>query len=268
MEQQNGHLYIQIACSLTQQVERIPIKFLSPGNIGLQSLSGDYQQQSQHGKCRSFWSICNLFGTLVDVTSNQMTTFLIMVSLFLISVLYLLRGSKSSSQHAAEQIALNASAAAAAVVAANSYRSPGSPGSSVRDYSTFNPYRYFSSNPTVASYESQTRHSPFNTSGNLNLSSADRSPTFRNARTFKAEPSDQNRSPRMNQSLLSSRSRLNTTDRDGIRLYSVNSESQQYADAGNPFSNFEFSPRNQNQSYDSSDNEDARHFERRVPPRY
>jgi hypothetical protein len=270
MEQQNGRLYIQITCSLTQQIERVPIRFLTPGNIGLQYLSSEYaqSQSGQSGKCRSSWFFCNLFGWLVDLTTNQMTTFLIMLSLFLISVLYLLRNSKSSAQHAAEQIALNASAAAAAVVAANSYRTPGSPGSGVKDYSTFNPYRYFSANPNIQQpYETQPR-------GNLNMSNSDRSPnnlSQRSNRTFKSEPMDQRSnylslSPRTNQSQLN-RSRLNATDRDGVRLYSVNTENQ-YGDTTNPFNNFEFSPRNLNQSYDSSDNEDGRQFERRVPPRY
>jgi len=252
MEQQNGRLYIQITCSLTQQIERVPIRFLTPGNIGLQYLSSEYaqSQSGQSGKCRSSWFFCNLFRWLIDLTTNQMTTCLIMLSLFLISVLYLLRNSKSSAQHAAEQIALNASAAAAAVVAANSYRTPGSPGSGVKDYSTFNPYRYFSANPNIQQpYETQPR-------GNLNMSNSDRSPnnlSQRSNRTFKSEPNYLPLSPRTNQL---NRSRLNTTDRDGVHLFSVNTENQ-YGD----FNNL-------NQSYDSSDNEDGRQYERRVPPRY
>lgn len=249
MEQQNGHLYVQITCSLTQQIERIPIRFLAPGNIGLKYLSNEYVQgeQTSSGRCRSNWLVCNWFKWIVDLTTNQMTTFLIMLSLFFISLVYLLRNTKSSAQRAAERIALNASAAAAAVVAANSYRPNGSP---LKDQGSFNPYRYFSPDPTQVT-------------GHLNMSNSDRSPnnlSFRSNRTFKTEPGEPRSnylslSPRANQSPLN-RSRLNANDRDGVTLYSVNSDNQQFNETNYPFN------RNLNQTYDSSDNEDGR-----VPPR-
>ena len=143
-----------------------------------QYLSNEYVQdeQTSSGSCRSNWLVCNWFKWIVDLTTNQMTTFLIMLSLFLISLVYLLRNTESSAQRAAEQIALNASAAAAAVIAANSYRPNGSP----LDHGSFNPYRNFSPNPTQGT-------------GTLNLRNSDRSPnnlSFRSNRTFTTEPGE------------------------------------------------------------------------------
>ena len=261
MDQQDGHFYVQVASSLTQQVERIPIKFLAPSDMTT------YSSDHNHHKERTFTNnmrdqhkptshLGNLFGWLVDYSPNQIITFLIMVSILLVSILFLLK-VKSPTQQAAEQIALNASAAAAAVIAANTYRTPGS---GVKETNTFNPYRYFTSNPDVQAYETSPSRSLFNKSGNLSF--ADRSPTnlsFRN-QSYKTEPGD----PRIATYITTSpRARLNTTDRDGVRLYSVNpSDGPSFTD-----SNYEYTRRGANQQYDSSDNEDSRQFARRVPPR-
>jgi hypothetical protein len=267
MEQQNGNLYVQIKCSLTQQTERIPIKFMSPGNIGMQFLYSSDNNNNNNPNLRIIYEqkkssfVYSLFGWLLDVPSSQ-TTFFIMLSLFLISIVYLLKSNiKSSRQQAAEQISLNASVAAAATAAAsavvsssNSHRNSGS-------YSSFNPYRYFAADPitqttAAAAYDNQS----YRNSANLNSTNPDRSanhPLIN--RSFKSEPLDRrsnlfsSSSPKGNQTVLN-RSRLNNNDRDGIRLFSVNNnDNQHYADL--------------NQSYESSDNDESRNFDRRVPPR-
>ena len=269
VDQQNGHFYVQVASSLTQQVERIPIKFLAPHNIDLSLYSSDherlaYSQKSQQQQ-RSSSLFYNMFGWLLDFSPNQIITIFVTIAIILVTILFVLK-VKSPTQQAAEQIALNASAAAAAVIAANSYRSPGS---AAKEYSSFNPYRYFTSNPDVQTYESSPRTTLFNKSSNLNTSYLDRSPTnlsFRN-QTYKIEPTDPRTSNYLSVSPRGNQSRLNTTDRDGIRLFSLNpGETSSYSEA-NPFSNFEFSHRHPNQQYDSSDNEETRQQERRVPPR-
>ena len=149
VQEQRGNLYIQVSCSLTQQVERIPLRLtLSPSEAVINLLDDTprsqhqqhYQQQRQaYTLAESSW--------VLDYTLSQITSFLLLVSLGLVAILCLIR-FRQPSQQAAEQIALNASAAAAAAaVAANAYRNL--PGSGVKEHSSFNPYRYFSNSPNA-----------------------------------------------------------------------------------------------------------------------
>lgn len=146
MQMNQGKLYVQIACSLTQQIERIPIRFLfgSPGGQSTIDLLTKPSGSSTSSRLSSA-VYYTLIGWLFDLTPSQITSFLIAVSVVLITALFLLKLKSPTSVYlnptTAEQIAMNASAAAAAVVAANNYNR--SPGSGVKECSSFNPYRYF-----------------------------------------------------------------------------------------------------------------------------
>ncbi len=139
MEQNEGQLYVQVLCSLTQQVERIPIKFLF-------GMSGEtarlIQQQSRTSRASSNSFLNYLFDFYPTNNNNQLTTFLLPVVLVLITIWCVL---KIKNQSRTEKIAMNASfaAAAAAHMAANQLNN--SRLSPTKDYGSFNPYRYFAS---------------------------------------------------------------------------------------------------------------------------
>jgi hypothetical protein len=129
MQQHQGQLYVQVSCSLTQQIERIPIKFL----FGLGDMSHVLDYKPSHHQQRSSSLMYNLVGWFFDYSPNQITSFLVAVSLFLITVLCLLRIRSPVYPTVAEQRAINA--------LQNSFRAGG--GGGVKDHSSFNPYRYF-----------------------------------------------------------------------------------------------------------------------------
>lgn len=145
LQENNGNLYVQITCTQTQQVERVPIKFL----FGMGESSSNFKPMInndlfEHTSDRESWQ-SGIFGSLLDFSASQISSYLFIVILTLVTILCFLK-LKSPFQNPTEQIALNASAAAAAAVAANAayQHSP-----KVKDNSSFNPYRYFS--PTTES---------------------------------------------------------------------------------------------------------------------
>lgn len=82
-----------------------------------------------------------MFSSLLDFTPNQISSYLFLLILALITVLCFLK-LRGPLQPSSDQIAINASAAAAAAVAANNICQNRSPG--IKETSSFNPYRYFS----------------------------------------------------------------------------------------------------------------------------
>ena len=199
MQQHQGQLYVQVTCSLTQQVERIPIKFLF--GIGDMSHMLDFKPLSHH-RSSFFYKI---FGWIFYYSPNQITSFLVAVSLFLITVLCFLRIRSPSYPSSAEQIAMNASAATAAAIAANSYRSGG-----VKEHSSFNPYRYFTSALDVSQNDYTMRQRNFsggNSVGGSPLNKTRLTPT-------KQEMSFNNRS-------VYASPTQNLIDRSQVRLFST-----------------------------------------------
>jgi hypothetical protein len=134
LQEQNGNLYVQITCSLTQQTERIPIKF----QFG--SINAEFKDSNTKNIEEKSWT-SYLFGWIFDLKPNQVTSVAVLFTLTFITILFLLR-NRPLSQQAVQQIAMNASAAAAAATAANAYRTRTS---GTRENSSFNPYRYFTS---------------------------------------------------------------------------------------------------------------------------
>ena len=240
LQQQKGELYVQIACSLTQQVERIPIKFLF--NLGEKSrdLGAHFYRKSSSGMWRS------LFGWF-DFAQNEMLSFFVLVMLTLITVLFVLR-IKTPNQQRAEQMALNVSAATAAAVAANAYRrSPG-----VVD--TFNPYRYFVDSPEAPSSDYLRSRDTRVTGRNLNMSSSTQniSPLLRSPQRRQMSRDDQ--TTPLTTIYHQSPVRMSPAERDGVALFSPKDESSQ-----------PFSPRN---TFISYENDDSHFFpQRRNVPR-
>lgn len=165
LQEQNGQLYIQITCTLTQQVERVPIKFLfgmsdtSSFKPVIEAYSNLYAKEHSNES----W-ISSFFGSLLDFSTSQISSYLFLVIIALITILCFLKMRAPFQPTAAEQITLNASAAAAAAVAANAayQRSP----NGIKEHSSFNPYRYFTTSTDtdyMKSHESPTKqyfHSP------------------------------------------------------------------------------------------------------------
>ncbi len=192
MQQQNGQLYVQITCSLTQQIERVPIKFIF-GTDG----RFDFKRS-----CRQKSLLSILFNCLFNFQSNQIISVLSILILTMLTILFILR-LKSPSQQTAEQVALNASA--------NSYHN--SP--SMRDRSSFNPYIYFESNIDA------------NTSRNIRtdqrLNSSNYSPKRLNTNLDEQFSS----SPRRNLSpFRSPHQQLSPNEANRVQLFSVKSDVQ------------------------------------------
>ena len=248
MQQQNGQLYVQIACSLTQQIERVPIKFIFGSDVRF-----DFKKSRQKG------FLSSLFCCLFDYQANQIISALSIVVLTMLTILFILR-LKSPSQQVAEQIALNVSSVAAAAVGANSYRN--SP--SVLDRSSFNPYTYFESNVdgnTSRNYRTESRlntsnYSPSRYSPGLNKSQEDQ---FASSPRRILTQNSPLRSPNPAQNQLS------PNEANRVQLFSVQSNVQprQYF---NTSSSFSVGLNSMNLFNDNSDSE-SQVTDRRVPPR-
>lgn len=127
LQEQNGKLYVQITNSLTQQTEQVPVKFL----FGVGEPTLEFKPVVTPPTKREQSLLAYLFGWIFELTPNQITSFAIMLSLALITILIILR-TKPTSQPTAHEMA---AAAAAAALRARS--------SGVKERSSFNPYRYF-----------------------------------------------------------------------------------------------------------------------------
>ena len=242
LQQQKGELYVQIACSLTQQVERIPIKFLF--NLGEKSrdVSSNFYRKPSSGMMRSLLS-------WFDFSQNEMLSFFILVMVTLMTVLFVLR-IKTPSQQRAEQMALNVSAATAAAVAANAYRQP----RGVVD--TFNPYRYFSGSPEAPSSDYLRSRDTRASGRTLNMSGSVQniSPLFRSPQRQQMSRDDQTTPSTSTSIYHQTPSRISPAERDGVTLFSPKDESSQ-----------PFSPRN---TFITYDNDDSQFFpQRRNVPR-
>jgi hypothetical protein len=241
IQQQNGQLYVQIVCSLTQQIERVPIKFIFDGRF-------DFKKSSRQKS-----SLYSLFCWLFNCQPKQIISVLSIVILTMLTVLFLIR-LKSPSQHAAEQIALNASAAAAAVVAANTYRN--SP--SIRDRNSFNPYTYFESNIDA------------NTSRNIRAESIMNSSNYSPSKLNRSHDEQFTSSPRRIQSQInplrspsSPLNQLSPNEANRLQLFSVQSNVQQTQ--FNTSSSFSIGLNSMNFN-ENIDNE-SQYGDRRVPPK-
>lgn len=210
LQELKGDLHVQVTCPLTQQVLKIPVKFIFA--FGSDASRLDYRlPHKPAGKTYPSEPgyFYNLIGWIFDYSPNQFTTFCIMISITLLTILVILRLKSPTSTSAAEQIALNASAAAAAALTGSAYRQ--SPGGNIRNFTSFNPYRYFTQSVDANSqldYSRLASSSPGFRSPkqapNATLNSS-----FNDSFSSASQPS-QSRSPRL-------------FDKDQIRLYSVDS---------------------------------------------
>ena len=197
LQEQNGNLYVQITCSLTQQTERIPIKF--------QFGSSNAEFKDSHTRTttdQKSWT-SYLFGWMFNLTPNQVTLTAVMITLTFITILFVLR-SRPISQQTAQQNVLNASAAAAAATVANAYRARAS---GTRENSSFNPYRYFTSFMDTGS-AAYTRDPRLNLSNSSFNSSSPSSFSYLNPQSVSGSPLK--KSPQK-QSYLSNDQLLNTS---------------------------------------------------------
>jgi hypothetical protein len=166
-----------------------------------------------------------LFGSFFDFMPNQISSFLFIVILTLITILCMLKLKAPLRQQSDEQITLNASAAAAAAAVAANAAANRSP--NIKEHSTFNPYRYFS--PGVSTDYLRSRETgacSFSQNKSLNISS--------HGSPMRGSPQKQsplNRSqnvPNLSEnSMIQSPQRLNTfmaIDRDPVRLFSINAD--------------------------------------------
>jgi hypothetical protein len=215
LQEQNGNLYVQITCTLTQQVERVPVKFLFGMSEGI---GGGFKQPSNFGNIdfeAESWYL-NPFSWFLDFTSSQVLSYLFILILTLITILAILK-LKSPSRTSVEQITLNAATAAA--IAANQ-ACQRSPHSNKTETSSFNPYRYFS-----PSAEPDFLRSRDTSQVNKSIFAAPGSPTYRGHR------SPQNASPphysNLGESIMSPQ-RYNPkfagSTGEQTRLFSINSD--------------------------------------------
>ena len=90
-QKQNGNLYVQITCSLTQQTERIPIRFQ------FESSNSEFKDSNakniEQKPCTS-----DLFGWIFDLTPNQFTSIAVLFTLAFITILNLLRSRPLSER--------------------------------------------------------------------------------------------------------------------------------------------------------------------------
>jgi hypothetical protein len=190
LQQQTGQLHVKVMSSLTEQTEYVPITFIYGDTI----YGNEHTENYFH----------NPFNWLWRITSDQLISFIFTISLVVITIACLL---KLKSSQAAEKIALNATAASAAL-AASAYRSTGA---SQKDHSTFNPYSYFneSANESFIS-------SPFSPEIKPRLSPQSTSFGRRSPREF----SDQTSSP-LSRSLLRDQPTQQFSPNERFRLFSV-----------------------------------------------
>lgn len=228
LQEQNGQLYVQITCTLTHQVERIPIKFLfgmsdtSNFKPVIEAYSNLYAKDAS---TESWFS--SFFGALLDFSPSQISTYLFLVIITLITILCFLKMRAPIQPTSAQQMTMNASAAAAAAIAANNmfHRSP----NSIKENSSFNPYRYFT-NSTDSDY----------------MKSHDASPVGKQYLNTSLSPGLQRRSPqKQSPTSIFNKSGQNTSglydnqytspqrfnklvrpelDRSNVRLFSVNTD--------------------------------------------
>lgn len=229
LQEQNGQLYIQITCTLTQQVERVPIKFLfgmsdtSSYKPVIEAYSNRYAQEISN---ESWFS--NFFGSLLDFSTSQISSYLFLVIIALITILCFLKMRAPFQPTAAEQITLNASAAAAAAVAANAafQRSP----NSIKENSSFNPYRYFTTSTDsdyMKSHESPAKqyfHTPINAGLRRRSPQKASSPTsMLNRGSPNASALCDNNNPYTSPQRFNKFMRTDM-DRSNVRLFSVNTD--------------------------------------------
>ena len=234
LQEQNGNLYVQITCSLTQQIERVPIKF----QFGVGDSSIEFNTIPTKSKTSSLHT--SLFSWMFELTPNEITTFAAMMTLLFITILFFIRTKQQTiTQQTAEQMA------SVAAATANAMRKVG--GSGVKEHSSFNPYRYFTSFLDTGSsalvYSRDPRlnisGSSLNTSSPSNFSyihtspmqSGGGSPLKRTPQkqsymsNYQLLNTTQSSSPLANQSLFrSSRFSPASSTAEQVRLFSVDSD--------------------------------------------
>jgi len=235
LQEQNGNLYVQITCSLTQQIERVPIKF----QFGVGDSSIEFNTIPTKSKTSSLHHT-SLFSWMFELTPNEITTFAVMMTLLFITILFFMRTKQQTiTQQTAEQMA------SVAAATANAMRKVG--GSGVKEHSSFNPYRYFTSfldtGSSAVVYSRDPRlnisGSSLNTSSPSNFSyihtspmqSGGGSPLKRTPQkqsymsNYQLLNTTQSSSPLVNQSLFRS-SRFSPASSTGeqVRLFSVDSD--------------------------------------------
>ena len=189
LQQQKGELYVQVTCSLNKQTERVPIKFMF-GEMSVKPHMFD-EEPKEAWYARSF-----------NYNPTQITSFLFIVIVTLVTVICIVKLKTPNPQ-------------IGQAVKAAPRQSP-----SVKDTSSFNPYRYFT--PVVDTDVVRHRGSPYdNASFNLSGSGTPHRRSPQKSTSFGRNV------PNMAEQTIVSPQRFNafmTLDREPLRLFSVNSD--------------------------------------------